>query len=67
MNCPKCKSGRGYIKGSVLDRQNVTYRRRVCNMCGHEFYSVETEVSSPDDYHRAWNMRRALNNSYKEK
>ena len=46
MVCPKC-GGKPRVLETV-SRNNITYRYKKCNVCGHQFYTDET-LSISDD------------------
>lgn len=59
MNCPKCKS-RVTVKNCVDTRENEIYRKRVCDQCGHVFYTVEYEVVVNDRFKKEWQFYNKL-------
>ncbi len=45
MKCPNC-NGKSLVKDMRTDEENnVTYRRRECQECGHIFFTSEMEDS----------------------
>ena len=42
MLCPKC-NGKTRVVDNVKDHENeAVYRKRLCTVCGHEFFTSET-------------------------
>lgn len=56
MNCPQCSQNdhRAVVTNSQLDDQVV--RKRVCESCGHSWYTVEVIVPS---YAVGWSARHS--------
>ena len=54
MICPKC-GGSCLVKDVVQNPdENETYRKRVCKVCNHTFYSTEFVVDQNKDFLDTW-------------
>ena len=54
MICPKC-GGKTRVRDNVNNEEsNENYRKRVCQECGHKFYTVEFEVETDDHFKKSW-------------
>jgi transcriptional regulator NrdR family protein len=50
MTCPVC-GGKNHVVDTRQDIDAV-YRKRICKECGHEFFTVEFETESTDEFKR---------------
>ena len=50
MLCEKCGGGNVYVKDNVfVPPENTIYRKRICEDCGYEFFTVEFTVEKGDE------------------
>ena len=55
MNCPKC-NGKAKVNRTALDPETKEfYRRRICEKCGHAFYTIEFEIEDTPEFRKIWN------------
>lgn len=53
MKCSKCGGKIGVIDLVHTDN-NETYRRKMCQVCKHEFYTIEFEVECDEKFSTEW-------------
>lgn len=66
MNCPKCNEKIG-VTGTRTSPNNNVYRRRVCQYCGHSYFTVERPIEDTPKFRRFWNeIKPPVDNSRKK-
>lgn len=68
MKCSKCDGKAKVIKSIVDTETNETYRKFRCDICSHEFYSLEFEVEFNGAYEKRYNeVMRAFYSKHNKK
>lgn len=50
MLCPKCGGKTGTLNTLLNPKDNETYRRKECKICGFRFYTFESVAEDTDDF-----------------
>lgn len=53
MRCPRC-NGKIETIQCVHTDENETYRRKQCQSCGHNFFTVEYEIENNAQFQKEW-------------
>jgi hypothetical protein len=66
MICPKCGAKTRVVDNSRNCIQLETYRKRVCNECGHIFFTAEIEVENTREFREEYAKGHRLIKRYKK-
>lgn len=69
MICPKCGEKTKQFVGAIKNQEvPEVYRNRVCTVCGHKFYTLETIVPYEGKFRMQWRLGRgAVEENYRKK
>ena len=56
MKCPVC--GKSSIVLYTLAEVDAVHRKRICEGCGHTWYTVETDAKNSEEFNRAMKERK---------
>lgn len=54
MTCPKCKGKLRCIGTVMYDKENEIFRKKECENCWEQFYTVEFTVEENDRFKHEW-------------
>lgn len=60
MICQKCNKGRLMVKDSVTRPDNVTFRKRTCDKCGHKVNTMEFAIIDDQTFRDEWDKYHRL-------
>jgi predicted Zn finger-like uncharacterized protein len=60
VTCPECSS-KVYVVDSVNTPDNKILRKRKCVLCGHIFYTSESEAAKDVNFKYEWNANYRQN------
>lgn len=62
MRCPKCEGFAKVIDNVNNSDTNEVYRKRLCIMCGYEFFTSETEIDGGQRFKNIWSLYHRKSN-----